>query len=307
MSIEKRSFSNPAGTTVGWVGTGIMGMPMCSHLMDAGYKAVVFNRTKQKAEPLLKKGATWADSPKAVAEQSDIVFTIVGFPDDVRQVYLADDGILQGAAEGTVAVDMTTTEPSLAKEIYDAATEKGVAFLDAPVSGGDIGARNATLAIMVGGEPEAFEAVLPLFKLMGKNIVHQGVAGAGQHTKMCNQITLSGIMTGVCEALIYGHAAGLDLTTMVSAISKGAAACWVLDNLAPKMIVHDFEPGFYVEHYYKDLGIALKEAQRSGITLPGLERSIQLYEKVQELGHGRSAYHALLLALEDVSKVRIDR
>lgn len=288
-------------TKIGWIGTGIMGASMCGHLMTGGYQAIVYNRTRAKADSLVERGAVWADSPAAVTAAADIVFTIVGFPADVREVYFGDNGILAVGRTGMIVVDMTTTEPSLAAEIATAASRKGIFAIDAPVSGGDIGARNAALSIMVGGDAAAVETVMPLFALMGKNIRHLGAPGAGQHTKMCNQIALSGIMTGVAQALIYGHRAGLNLDDLIAAIGKGAAGCWIMDNLAPKMAVHDFRPGFYVEHYLKDLSIAAHECGRMGILLPGLDAAIAHYKRVVELGHSRSAYHALLLALEEIA------
>lgn len=295
----------PGGIKIGWVGTGIMGSPMCGHLMDAGYQTVIYSRTKAKATGLIERGAQWVDSPAEVAAKADIIFTIVGFPEDVHEVYLGENSIIKGVRPGAITVDMTTTEPSLAQEIAAALAEKDVLAVDAPVSGGDVGAINATLSIMVGGDKEAVDTVFPLFELMGKNVQYQGGPGMGQHTKMCNQITLSGTMMGVCQALLYGHQAGLNLETLIGSISKGAAGCWVLDFLAPKMAVHDFKPGFYVEHFLKDLRIALKEAKQTGLKLPGLEQAVNLYERVVELGHGRSSYHALLLAIEDLSGVSI--
>ena len=294
---------HPSQIKIGWVGTGVMGRWMCQHVMDLGYTATIFTRTKSKADPLLKAGATWADSPAEVAESSDIIFTIVGFPEDVRQVYLGENGILTTAKSGSIVVDMTTTEPSLAIEIHQAARAKGVSSIDAPVSGGDVGAREARLAIMIGGDQEAVDAIHPLFEAMGQNIVYQGEAGAGQHTKMCNQITISGTMIGVCEALLYGAKAGLDLEIMLSTISKGAAGCWSLDNLAPRVLKRNFDPGFFVEHFIKDMGIALDEAKRMGISLPGLSLVHQLYLATQAQGHGRLGTHALMLALEKLSGV----
>ena len=294
---------HPSQIKIGWVGTGVMGRWMCQHVMDLGYTATIFTRTKSKADPLLKAGATWADSPAEVAESSDIIFTIVGFPEDVRQVYLGENGILTMAKSGSIVVDMTTTEPSLAIEIHQAARAKGVSSIDAPVSGGDVGAREARLAIMIGGDQEAVDAIHPLFEAMGQNIVYQGEAGSGQHTKMCNQITISGTMIGVCEALLYGAKAGLDLEIMLSTISKGAAACWSLDNLAPRVLKRNFDPGFFVEHFIKDMGIALDEAKRMGISLPGLSLVHQLYLATQAQGHGRLGTHALMLALEQLSSV----
>ena len=294
---------HPSQIKIGWVGTGVMGRWMCQHVMDLGYTATIFTRTKSKADPLLKAGATWADSPAEVAESSDIIFTIVGFPEDVRQVYLGENGILTTAKSGSIVVDMTTTEPSLAIEIHQAARAKGVSSIDAPVSGGDVGAREARLAIMIGGDKEAVDAIHPLFEAMGQNIVYQGEAGSGQHTKMCNQITISGTMIGVCEALLYGAKAGLDLEIMLSTISKGAAGCWSLDNLAPRVLKRNFDPGFFVEHFIKDMGIALDEAKRMGISLPGLSLVHQLYLATQAQGHGRLGTHALMLALEKLSGV----
>ena len=294
---------NPSQTKIGWVGTGVMGRWMCQHVMDLGYTATIFTRTKSKADPLLKAGATWANSPAEVAENSDIIFTIVGFPEDVRQVYLGENGILTTAKSGSIVVDMTTTEPSLAIEVHQAAQAQGVSSIDAPVSGGDVGAREARLAIMIGGDQEAVDAVHPLFEAMGQNIVYQGKAGSGQHTKMCNQITISGTMVGVCEALLYGAKAGLDLEIMLSTISKGAAGCWSLDNLAPRVLKRNFDPGFFVEHFIKDMGIALDEAKRMGISLPGLSLVHQLYLATQAQGHGRLGTHALMLALEQLSGV----
>ena len=290
-------------TTLGWVGTGVMGAAMLARLQEAGYTSVVYTRTKEKAQPLLEAGAQWADSPRAVAQQCDVVFTIVGFPNDVRQVYFGDDGLLAGASEGAILVDMTTTEPSLAQEIYRQAQTQQVHAVDAPVSGGDVGAKNGTLSIMVGGDKSAVDAVMPLLEVMGKNIVYQGEAGAGQHTKMGNQIVIAGTMIGVCESLLYGHRAGLDLPTMLRSISGGAAACWTLDQLAPRMVQRNFDPGFYVEHFIKDMGIALQEANRLGLSMPGLALAKQLYEATQAQGHGKLGTHALLLALEQLSGV----
>jgi 3-hydroxyisobutyrate dehydrogenase len=288
-------------TKIGWVGTGVMGASMVKHLHDAGYPCIIYTRTKSKAASLIEHGLQWTDSAGEVAAQADVIFTIVGFPDDVREVYLSPGGIVDQAREGSILVDMTTTEPSLAVEIYQAGQNKGVQSIDAPVSGGDVGAKNAALSIMVGGDTEAVNQVMPLFELMGKNIVHQGPAGSGQHTKMCNQITIAGTMIGVCEALLYGHKAGLDLTTMLSSISGGAAGCWTLNNLAPRIVNRNFDPGFYVEHFIKDMGIALKESEAMGLSLPGLALVKQMYLAVQAQGHGKLGTHALTLALEKMN------
>jgi len=288
---------------VGWIGTGVMGKSMAGHLIDHGYPATVYNRTRAKAEPLLDKGAAWADSPHDVAAQSEIVFTIVGFPRDVESVYFGDDGVLVGVKPGSILVDMTTTKPSLAQRIYEAAKIRGAASVDAPVSGGDVGARNGTLSIMVGGDREAVEGIMPMLEILGGNIVHEGPAGAGQHTKMCNQITIAGTMIGVCESLLYGYRAGLDLEVMLKAISGGAAGCWTLSNLAPRIVQRNFDPGFYVEHFVKDMGIALEEAAKMDLCLPGLALAHQLYKAVEAQGHGKKGTHALTLALEQLSNV----
>jgi 3-hydroxyisobutyrate dehydrogenase len=288
---------------LGWIGTGIMGRSMCGHLLAAGSPVTVFSRTRAKADPLVAAGAAWADSPAAVARASDIVFTMVGVPADVREVYFGHDGIMGALKPGALAVDMTTTEPSLAIDIASAAAAKGARAVDAPVSGGDIGARNATLSIMVGGDADAVAAVRPLFERLGKNIVHQGGPGAGQHTKMCNQIVIAGTMIGVCESLVYGAKAGLNLETMLSSIKSGAAGCWTLENLAPRVLTRNFDPGFLVEHFIKDMGIALAEARRMNLALPGLALVQQLYIAVQAQGHGRKGTHALVLALEHLSGI----
>lgn len=287
---------------VGWIGTGVMGASMCGHLLSHGYPTVVSTRTRSKAQALLDRGATWAASPAEVARQVDIVFTIVGFPADVREVYFGREGLLSAARAGQVFVDMTTTEPRLATEIYEAARAAGGSALDAPVSGGDVGARNATLSIMVGGDRAVLDALMPLFERMGKRILHQGGPGAGQHTKMCNQIVIAGTMIGMCESLLYGYKAGLDVNAMVECIRGGAAGCWSLDNYAPRIIQRDFAPGFFIEHFIKDMGLALIEAERMGIALPGLALVQQLYIMARAQGHGRRGIQALMLALEQLSR-----
>jgi len=293
----------PGTTRIGWIGTGVMGASMCGHLMDAGYSATIYTRTKSKAAALLDKGAAWAESPQAVAAASDVVFSIVGFPEDVRAVLLGDDGALAGASAGNVLVDMTTSQPSLAEEIYAAAAGQGVHAVDAPVSGGDVGARNAALSIMIGGDSEVVQALQPLWECMGKTIVHQGPAGAGQHTKMVNQTLIATGMIGVCEALLYGFKAGLDLPTVLQSVSSGAAGSWSLSNLGPRIIENNFDPGFFVEHFIKDMGIALDEAKRLGLSLPGLALAHQLYLAVQSQGMGRDGTHALEVALASLSGV----
>ncbi len=291
----------PGKTRIGWIGTGVMGSSMCGHLMTAGFAATVFNRTKSKAQPLIDKGAAWADTPKAVAEASDVIFTIVGFPNDVRSVILGDEGALAGSKQGSVIVDMTTSEPSLAVEIAAAAKKRGVHSVDAPVSGGDIGAREARLSIMIGGEKDIVDALQPCWQAMGKTIVHQGAAGAGQHTKMVNQTLVAASMIGVCEALLYGYRAGLDLNVVLESVSSGAAGSWSLANLGPRIIKGNFEPGFMVEHFIKDMGIILSEARRMKIAMPGLALVHQLYVALAAQGHGRDGTHALQLALATIS------
>jgi 3-hydroxyisobutyrate dehydrogenase len=288
-------------TRIGWIGTGVMGLSMCGHLLAAGHRTTVFNRTKAKAQPLVDRGARWAESPKDVAAASDVLFTMVGFPPDVRQVYFGDDGALAGAKRGAVLVDMTTTEPSLAVDTYNAASARGAHAVDAPVSGGDVGARNQTLSIMIGGDEAVVQAIMPLLTILGKNIVHQGGPGAGQHTKMCNQIVIAGTMIGVCESLLYGYRAGLNLETMLQSIRSGAAGCWTLENLAPRVLKRNFDPGFFVDHFVKDMGIALEEAKRMRLALPGLALVHQLYVALQGQGGGRRGTHALMLALERLS------
>jgi len=290
-------------TRIGWIGTGVMGSSMCGHILTAGYRVILHSRTKTKAQPLVDLGAAWAENPLTVAAQSDMIFTMVGFPQDVRAVYFGETGILAGAQSGTVLIDMTTTNPTLSREIAERATTKGLSAIDAPVSGGDVGARNATLSIMVGGDRRAVQAVVPLFELLGNTIVHQGGPGTGQQAKLCNQIVIAGTMIGVCESLLYGFKAGLDLNRMLDSIRGGAAACWTLDHLAPRILQRNFDPGFFVEHFVKDMGLALEESQRMGLVLPGLTLVHQLYHRVIDLGHGRSGTHALMLALEDLCRI----
>ena len=288
---------------IGWIGTGVMGAAMAGHVQAAGHDLYVFNRTKSKAERLLKGGAHWCESPAEVAANSEIVFTIVAFPADVEEVYLGEGGILSAKGPCRVVVDMTTSRPSLAQMIAETAAKQGIDSLDAPVSGGDIGARDGTLAIMVGGDKGVFDAILPLFQLMGKNISYMGGVGAGQHTKMCNQILVAGTMIGTCESLLYGAKAGLDQQSVIDIIGKGAASCWSINNLGPRIVRGNYEPGFIVEHFIKDMGIALQEAAAVGLSLPGLALVHQLYLAVQAQGHGRSGTHALMLALKTLNGV----
>ena len=293
----------PGSTRIGWIGTGVMGASMCGHLVDKGFEVTLFTRSKDKAEPLIEKGAAWADSPREVAEKSDVVFSIVGFPGDVRAVMLGDAGALAGTSDGNILVDMTTSQPSLAIEIYEAAKARGVHSVDAPVSGGDVGAVNGTLSIMIGGDQHVVEALQPCWDAMGQTIVYQGAAGAGQHTKMVNQTLIATNMIGVCEALLYAHKAGLDLPTVMQSVGSGAAGSWSLNNLGPRIIDNNFDPGFFVEHFIKDMGIALDEAGSMGLCLPGLALAKQLYLALQAQGHGRDGTHALELALASLSGV----
>jgi 3-hydroxyisobutyrate dehydrogenase len=277
---------------VGFIGLGNMGRSMAGHILNAGYPLNVYNRSRDKAGELLARGAVWCDTSGALAAASDVVITIVGYPKDVEQVYLGDNGIVANA-RGALLIDMTTSSPELAVRIAEEACKKGCRALDAPVSGGDIGARDAKLSIMVGGEQAAFDEALPILQLMGPSIVLQGGPGAGQHTKMCNQIVIASTIMGVCEGLAYGKAAGLDLPTVLKSIGGGAASGFQLNVLGPKIINGDFAPGFYVEHFIKDLGIALAEAQRMQLDLPALALARQLYEELVQQGHGRLGTQAL--------------
>ncbi|RKD26774.1 oxidoreductase [Ammoniphilus oxalaticus] len=272
-------------TTIGFIGLGVMGQSMAGHLIDGGYSLVVYNRTKEKANALLEKGAKWADTVADVAKQANVIITIVGYPKDVEEVYLGAEGLIPNAKEGTYFIDMTTSSPSLAARIYDEAKSRGMHSLDAPVSGGDIGAREARLSIMVGGDQAAFDAVKPIFELMGQNIVLQGAAGAGQHTKQCNQIALASTLMGAVESMIYAKKAGLDPIRVLESIETGAAGSWQLSNLAPKMTSGDFDPGFYIKHFIKDMVIGLEAAKEMGAELPGLELMKANNDKLAEMGH----------------------
>lgn len=280
-------------TIIGFIGTGVMGRSMASHLLNSGFTLYVYNRTREKAEELLEKGAIWADSPKEIAEKANVIITMIGYPSDVEETYLGEQGIIPNGKPGTYVIDMTTSTPSLAIRIASEAKKKGIAALDAPVSGGDIGARNATLAIMVGGEEKDFEAVRPIFECMGNNIVYQGPAGSGQHTKMSNQIVIASTMIGVTEAICYAQRAGLDPKKVLQSISTGAASSWSLSNLVPRMVEGDFEPGFYIKHIIKDMKIALNEAEKMGLATPGLSLSKSLYEQLAAEGEENSGTQAL--------------
>ncbi len=290
---------------IGFIGTGVMGTSMCAHLMDAGNKVYVYNRTKEKANDLINKGAQWCDSPKVVAENSDIIFTIVGFPKDVREVYLGEEGVLKGVKKGSIVIDMTTSEPSLAQEIYEKAKKKGVSSIDAPVSGGDVGAKQGTLAIMAGGDKEVFDEILPLFELMGKNIAYMGKAGAGQHTKMSNQILIASTMIGVVESLLYAYKAGNDLNEVINVIGKGAAGCWSINNLGPRIVDGNFDPGFFIKHFVKDMGIALQEAKTMNLSLPGLALAYQFYISAIALGFENLGTQGLYRVFAKLNSVKV--
>lgn len=286
---------------IGWIGTGVMGSSMAGHLQESNHELYVFNRTRAKSEGLLNKGAHCCESPAEVAANSEIVFTIVGLPNDVKEVYLGDRGILTEDGPCAVAVDMTNSNPTLAQTIASESAKRGIESLDVPVSGGDVGAKEANLAIMVGGKKEVFDKVLPLFQLMGKTISYMGGPGAGQHTKMCNQILVAGNMIGVVESLFYADRLGLDQQSVIDIIGKGAASSWLINNLGPRIVNGNYDPGFYVKHFIKDMGIALEEAAAVDLSLPGLALVQQLYIAVKALGHGRSGTQALFLALETLN------
>lgn len=269
---------------IGWIGTGVMGSSMCSHLIEAGHQLFVYNRTQAKAEQLIAKGASWCDSPAALAAECEFIFSIVGYPSDVEKVLLAEDGALSTMKPGTTLIDMTTSSPQLAKDISIAAAQKSCFSLDAPVSGGDIGARNATLAIMVGGEEDVYTKTLPLLQCMGQNISYMGSSGAGQHTKMANQILIAGTMIGVVESLLYAQRMEMDLDQVIKVIGSGAAGSWSINNLGPRICQNDYDPGFFIKHFIKDMGIALQEAKLSKLSLPGLALANQLYISATAMG-----------------------
>jgi 3-hydroxyisobutyrate dehydrogenase len=286
---------------IAWIGAGVMGLHMAGHLMTAGHQVVVFSRTKGKAQPLIDRGAEWADSSADAAEGADVAMSMVGYPADVEEVHLGLSGTLAATKPPGLIIDMTTSRPELAVRIARAAGARGIDSVDAPVSGGDVGARNATLAIMAGGDSEAFEVALPLLAIVGKSIVHQGPPGAGQHTKMVNQILIATNMIGVCEGLMYASKAGLDPLKVIQSVGSGAAGSWSINNLGPRIINGDFSPGFFVEHFIKDLGIALEESRRMGLNMPGLSLAKRLYDEVALHGHGRLGTQSLFLTLKKLS------
>ena len=279
---------------IGFIGLGVMGVSMAAHLLAAGHSLTIFNRTRAKGEELIKRGATWADTPAAVAAASEVLISMVGYPHDVEKIYFGDGGILSAMKGGGCVVDMTTSSPKLARRLYEAAKERGIAALDAPVSGGDIGARNASLVVMVGGDRAAFDAVKPIFELLGRTIRYFGAAGSGQYAKMANQIAIASNMMGVCEAVAYAKRAGLDPAEVVETISGGAAGSWSLSNLAPRMLRGDYAPGFFIKHFIKDMGIALASAEEMHLDLPGLKLAKRLYDELSARGMEDSGTQALL-------------
>lgn len=290
--------------TIGWIGTGVMGRWMASHLLEEGYTINVFNRTKSKAEPLIKQGAVWCGSPQEVAANSQIIFIMVGYPEDVRQVVMGKEGIINEARPGSILVDMTTSEPKLAREIHQVCKEKSISALDAPVSGGDIGAREGKLAIMAGGDKETFQKVLPLFQILGENIAYMGEAGSGQHTKMSNQILIASTMIGVVESLIYAYKSGLKIHEVIDVIGKGAASSWSINNLGRRIDQGNYDPGFYIKHFVKDMGIALEEAARMKLSLPGLSLANQFYLAAMAMGYENLGTQGLYKLFETMNQLQ---
>jgi 3-hydroxyisobutyrate dehydrogenase len=288
----------PGKTIVGFIGLGVMGQSMANHILNAGYTLHVYTRTRRKARDIISKGAVWEKAISDLTVKCDVIITMVGFPADVEEVYLGDKGILNHACKGALVIDMTTSSPDLAVEIFKKAKEKGLESLDAPVSGGDLGAQNAMLSIMVGGDKKTFDKAFPLFEVMGKNIVLQGEAGAGQHTKMANQIAIAAGMVAVCESLAYAKKAGLDPKTVLKSIGQGAAGSWSLNNLGPRMIAQNFEPGFYIKHFIKDMDIAATSSSRMGLETPGLDLALSLYKKMAEKGFENNGTQALFKLFE---------
>lgn len=279
---------------IGFIGTGVMGSSMVRRLLAAHYQVIIYNRTKGKAEALINEGATWGESPMEVAQQAQVIITMVGYPYDVEEVYFGPHGIITNAHTGSLLVDMTTSTPTLAKKISEEAVKHHLQAVDAPVSGGDIGAKNGTLSIMIGGSQEAVAKLQPIFSVLGNNIVYQGEAGSGQHTKMCNQIAIASNMIGVMEAIVYARKAGLDPEKVLESISSGAAGSWSLSNLIPRVLKEDYSPGFFIKHFIKDMGIALDEAEKMNLQLPGLQLAKSMYDQLAEAGEENSGTQALI-------------
>ena len=279
---------------IGFIGVGVMGKSMVRNLMKSGYEVSVYTRTKSKITDIIEEGAVWCDDIKTCVKDKDVIITIVGYPKDVEEVYFGERGILNNAKEGSIVIDMTTTSPELSVRIYNEAKVRKIKAIDAPVSGGDVGARNATLSIMAGGEKEVFEECKDILSCMGNNIIYEGKAGSGQHTKMANQIAIAGAVSGVCEAITYARNTGLDIEKMLNSISEGAAGSWQMNNMAPKMINRDFEPGFYIKHFIKDMKIAIEECKKCNSELVVLNKVLEMYEKLEEKNLGDLGTQALI-------------
>lgn len=279
---------------IAFIGVGVMGKSMVRNLMKKGFEVSIYSRTKAKVLDIIDEGAIWCENIKECVMDKDAVITIVGYPKDVEEVYFGEDGIINNSNKGTYIIDMTTTSPKLSVKIYEEGKRRGLIALDAPVSGGDVGAKNGTLSIMVGGDKQAFENCKEIFEAMGTNIIYEGKAGCGQHTKMANQIALAGAIAGVCEAMTYAKNTGLDIQTMLDSISKGAAGSWQMDNMAPRMLKGDFDPGFFIKHYIKDMNIASEEAEEKDISLNVLESVLDMYKTLEREGLGDLGTQALI-------------
>lgn len=285
---------------IGFIGVGVMGKSMVRNLMKAGYELSIYTRTKAKVEDILEEGAHWCDTVADCVKEQDAVITMVGYPEDVEEIYFGENGILAKANPGTYVIDMTTTSPKLSVKIYEKAKEAGIHAVDAPVSGGDVGARHGTLSIMAGGDREDYEACRELFTSLGKTIIYEGKAGNGQHTKAANQIALGGVIAGVCEAITYARAAGLEVQTMLDSIAQGAAGSWQMSNMAPRMMKGDFQPGFFIKHYIKDMKIAMEESDARQVTLPILQEVLEMYQKLDQEGMGDLGTQALIKYYEEL-------
>lgn len=287
--------------SVGWIGLGVMGLPMATHLFDAGYNLTIYNRTRNKAEKLIEAGAQWADSPREVGLASDIVFSIVGYPEDVKNVLIGENGALKGLRKGGILCDMTTSSPELAQQIAAQAENVGCFSLDAPVTGGDIGARNATLSIFVGGNRDAFNRALPCLEKLGKKFMYCGNPGQGQQAKLANQAAIAGVMFSVCESLLYAKEAGIDVKEWLELVVPGAAGSTAMNTLGRRMLANDFEPGFYINHFVKDLGLCLAECRRMKLVLPGVQLAEEFYRMMQAQGDGLRGTQLLVDALSKLS------
>lgn len=279
---------------IGFIGTGVMGSSMVEHLLDAGHEVYVYNRTKSKTDPLVSKGAIWQGSPAAVTKKSDIIITIVGYPKDVEDTYFGEDGIFETAKPGDILIDMTTSTPSLAVKIYEEAEQRQIESLDAPVSGGDKGAKNGTLTTMVGGERATFEKAKEILEVFSSKVMLQGPAGSGQHTKMANQIMIASTMVGMTELMVYAKKAGLNVESVIEQVGSGAAGNWSLTNYSPRILQKDYSPGFFVKHFIKDLNIALDEAEKMELALPGTKLARDLYQQLAKSGHAEDGTQALI-------------